>query len=89
MSHIGIRALSIVLPSLEGTKFCRVITVDTAQLQAKEEYLLSFIEHQIKNNHIFSFLCEVSLLTDLLLYRFHHRKQDWKWCIVRIKKGYF
>jgi len=37
MSHIGIRALSIVLPSLEGTKFCRVITVDTAQLQAKQK----------------------------------------------------
>jgi hypothetical protein len=69
MSHIGIRALSIVLPSLEGTKFCRVITVDTAQLQAKQEYLLSITEHQIKNNHIiFSFLCRVSLLTDLHLY---------------------
>jgi len=90
MSHIGIRALSIVLPSLEGTKFCRVITVDTAQLQAKQEFLLSFIEHQISNNYIIlSFLCEVSLLTDLHLYMFHHRKQDCKWCTAWIKKKHF
>lgn len=90
MSHMGIRALSMVLPSLEGTKFCRVITVDTAQLQAKQEFLLSFIEHQINNNHIiFSLLCEVSLITYMHLYMFHHCKQECKWCTAWIKKNFF